>query len=109
MFFNALGESMRNAYRQMSQDLDASLRTLANPAWLKQDSNAPVKATIGRHCKVAFISLISAYKEASRQNGFMHRNWFRSQATIASISEHVANSWSLLADHGEEYLLPKVK
>jgi hypothetical protein len=109
MFFNAFGESMRNAYRQMSEDLDMALRTLANPAWLKQDANAPVRAAIGRHCKVAFISLTSAYKEASKQSGFMHRNWFRSPATIASISEHVTNSWSLLADHGEEYLLPKAK
>ena len=101
MFFYALGESIRNSYREQSQDLDTALRALGNPTWLKQDPDGPVKATIGRHCRVAFISLANAYKAASGQNGFMHRNWFRSSATIASITEHVANFWGVPRSTGK--------
>src|ERR1035437_7361105 len=88
MFFNAFGESMRNAYRQMSEDLDMALRTLANPAWLKQDANAPVRAAIGRHCKVAFISLPSAYNlnpaHSPSRNVGQEANWRPSEAILVS-------------------------
>ena len=109
MFFYALGESIRTAYREQGQEPEAALRALSNPVWLKQEQAGPIKKVIGRHCKVAFKSLSDSYKGASRQAGFMHRNWFRSQATITSIAEHVVSAWSLLADHGDDYLIPKPK
>lgn len=64
---------------------------------------------LGRHCKVAFRALIASYKEASKDPSFAHRNWFRSQATLGSIKEHLVEDWSLLAEHGEEYLFPTKK
>jgi len=105
MFFYALGESMRVSYRSQSLDLDSALRGLGNPAWLKQDEHGPIKKVIVRHCKVAFKSLIDAYKEAAKDQAFKHRNWFRSQVTLSTIADHVNSSWSLLSDHAEEYLL----
>jgi hypothetical protein len=50
--------------------------------------------------------MIDAYREASKDPTFKHRNWFRSQATLSSITEQVDGSWTLLADHAEEYMLP---
>jgi hypothetical protein len=109
MFFYAVGESIRSAYREQGKEVVPALRALANPNWLKQDQNNSVKKAIGRHCRVAFKSLADAYKEASNQPGFMHRNWFRSQSTIASVAEHVMSSWGLLIDHGEDYLFSKTR
>jgi hypothetical protein len=109
MFYYSLGESIRTAYHEQARDPEGALRGLGSPAWLRQSRDGPIKTTIGRHCKVAFKSLMDAYREASRQPGFMHRNWFRSQTTISSIAEHVVSSWSLLADHGEDYLFPSSK
>jgi hypothetical protein len=109
MFFYAFGESLRISYRSQALDLDTALRGLCNPAWLKEGENGPIKKVIARHSKVAFKSLIDAYKEASKVQGFKHRNWFRSEATLKAIADYSESSWSLLSDHAEEYLLPQVK
>jgi hypothetical protein len=109
MFFYAFGESLRISYRNQSLDLDTALRGLCNPAWLREDESGPTKRVIARHCKVAFKSLIDAYKEASKEQGFKHRNWFRSDATLKATTDHAESSWSLLSDHAEEYLLPLAK
>jgi hypothetical protein len=109
MFFYALGGSVRSSFKEQGKDVESALRGLGNPTWLKQDQDGSVKRVIGRHCRVAFKSLMDAYKEASKQSGFMHRNWFRSLSTIASINEHIMSSWSLLSDHGEDYLFLKAK
>jgi hypothetical protein len=108
MFYFALGESIRLSHSEQSVDPESSLRLLSNPAWLK-DEDGPVRKVIARHCKVAFRALISSYREASKDPDFAHRNWFRSQATLASIREQLKADWSLLAEHGEEYLIPKPK
>jgi hypothetical protein len=109
MFFYAFGESLRISYRSQSFDLNTALRGLCNPAWLKEVENGPTKRVIARHSKVALKSLIDAYKEASKEQGFKHRNWFRSEATLKAIADHAESSWSLLSDHAEEYLLPQAK
>jgi len=109
MFFYALGESMRIAYRSQGMDLPTALRMLSNPAWLKQDGDGPTRKALARHCRVAFKSMIDAYREASKDTAFKHRNWFRSQATLSSITEQINGSWTLLADHAEEYILPLPK
>ena len=109
MFYYALGESIRLSHIKQRVDPDSTFRFLSSPAWLKQDENGPTMKVIGRHCKVAFRALAASYKEASRDPGFAHRNWFRSQATLGSIKEHLADDWGLLAEHGEEYLFPTRK
>lgn len=53
--------------------------------------------------------LIDAYMEASKDPAFKHRNWFRSEAALNSITEQINGSWTLLADHAEEYMLPSPK
>jgi hypothetical protein len=109
MFYYAFGESMRIAYQSQGMDLSAALRTLSSPGWLKQDADGPAKKVLTRHCKIAFKSMIDAYREASKDPAFKHRNWFRSQATLNSITEQINGSWTLLADHAEEYMLPLPK
>lgn len=105
MFFYALGESLRISYSSQALALDDALRGMSNPSWIKQPAEGPVKKVLGRHCKLAFKSLSDSYKEASKDPAFKHRNWFRTQATLASITEHMGSSWTLLSDHGEDYVL----
>ena len=108
MFFYSLGEALRIAYA--SQGLATwipPLRAMSNPSWIKQLDNSPVKKIIARHCKLAFKSLSDSYKEASKEQAFKHRNWFRTQATLTSVTEHMTSSWTLLSDHGEDYILPQ--
>ena len=109
MFYYAFGESMRIAYRSQGVDLPTALQTLSNPAWLKEDADGPAKKVLTRHCRIAFKSMIDSYREASKDLAFKHRNWFRSPATLSSITEHINGSWTLLADHAVEYLLPVTK
>ncbi len=109
MFYFALGESLRVAYLDSGHDIELALRGLAKPAWIKEDESGAVKKALGRHCRVAFKALIDSYKEASKEPGFAHRNWFRQQSTPPSIREHLTSSWTLLADHADEYMLPKPK
>jgi hypothetical protein len=109
MFYYALGESIRLSHMKQGVELAAALRYLSNSAWLKEGENGPVSKVVARHCKVAFRALIASYKEASKDPGFAHRNWFRSQATLGSIMEHVAEDWSLVSEHGQEYLFPTRK
>jgi len=109
MFYYALGESIRTAYKFQKIDFEEDLRRLSShTSWIKQD-DCGAKKVIHRHCKVAFKALIDAYKDASKDQGFAHRNWFRSSKTLASISEQLKSSWSLISDHGEEYIFSKVK
>jgi hypothetical protein len=109
MFYYALGESLRISYRSQSLDLNAALRALSNPGWIKEDEGGPAKKVLGRHYRVAFKGLIDAYEGASKDKPFIHRNWFRAQATLGSISKHIASSWDLISDHGEDYVLPRVR
>jgi len=104
MFFYALGQSLRTAYAGQEPALDTTLCSLSNPSWIKQPEDGPVKKIITRHCKLAFKSLSDAYKEASRDPAFKHRNWFRAQATLAAVTEHMASSWTLLSDHATDYI-----
>ncbi|MEN6602543.1 MAG: AIPR family protein [Bryobacteraceae bacterium] len=104
MFFYALGESIRVAYQHLGLDRDAALRSLSNPKWLKEPETGSTKKVLLRHCKVAIKGLVDAYRESSKDPVFTHRNWFRSQATLTSITEQIRSSWTLLADHGEDYV-----
>ncbi len=104
MFYYALGESIRLFHTEQGIDPNVALRALSNPGWVKEGDDGPVLKVVGRHCRVAFRALIATYKEASKDQDFAHRNWFRSQATLGSIKEHLVEDWNLLAEHGEEYL-----
>lgn len=105
MFYYALGESLRMAYSNQTDSLSADLRRLSNPPWTRKGSGEEVKQSIGRCVRLAFKALSDSYKEASAKHGFTHRNWFRSQSTLESITDHISSSWELLTEHANEYLL----
>ena len=107
MFYYALGESVRKFHSRQGVETDIVLRSLSNPQWTKQGADGPIMKVIARHCRVAFRALNSSYKEASKDENFAHRNWFRSQATLASIGGYLDEDWGLLSEHGDEYLFPK--
>jgi len=109
MFYYALGESVRKFHLRQGVETDAVLRSLSNPQWTKQGEDGPVMKVIARHCRVAFRALNSSYKQASKDENFAHRNWFRSPTTLVTIGEYLDEDWSLLSEHGDEYLFPKRK
>jgi hypothetical protein len=48
-----------------------------------------------------------AYSEASAKEGFTHRNWFRTAATLEMIKRHITSSWDLVSEHATDYRLLK--
>ncbi len=108
MFYFALGESIRLFHSRQKIETETVLRLLSYPQWRKQPDGI-VMRVIARHCKFAFRALNASYRNASKDTGFAHRNWFRSLGTLASIKEHMEEDWSLLSEHGEEYLFPSQK
>lgn len=107
MFYYALGEAMRLAYSSQAQDFLKAVGALSNPSWTREPNEGAVKKAISRFSNWGFNALSSAYKVAEGKSGFTHRNWFRSSSTLEQISSNVANSWGLLSEHAEDYVLPK--
>lgn len=109
MFYYGLGQSIRVFYQNTDVDADTALTSLSNPAWLREAEEGSVGTVLKRYCKVAFRALTASYKEASSRPEFAHRNWFRSQSTLKTITERIFDDWSLVSEHAEEYLFPNPK
>ena len=106
MVFFAVGESMRQAYRNQVQDLDLALERFSDPSWYLEQEDHAYKAVIRRHCRLAFTALRNAYGEASKDKEFRHRNWFRNQLTLASVQKQLENLWDVVSENANDYLLP---
>jgi hypothetical protein len=109
MFFYALGEALRACYGN-SQDLRVDLQRLSNPTWTA-DPDGKVQKVLERLSRLAFKALKEAYISASNSGSeaFTHRNWFRSPATLLTISDKVIDSWSLLSEYATDYHLPHAR
>ena len=105
MFYYALGKALEIGYHHQKRDLSSDLRKLGNPAWTRKGGGDQERKSIATLSKLAFRGMIDAYKQASANATFTHRNWFRSQTTLEAIATQIENSWELLSDHADEYLL----
>jgi hypothetical protein len=105
MVFYAVGESFRVAYAHLGRDLNAGLRKASDPNWYIEPDTDPVKSAIRKHCKLVFASLKNAYGQASREQDFRHRNWFRSEMTLKAIRLQLETLWGIVSDGAEQYML----
>jgi hypothetical protein len=102
MFYFGLGEVLRKAYGDTGEQCRRDVRKLSNPAWMIDGSTSRAQKVISRLARMAFQVLRQAYDESAK-TGASHRNWFRSQATLQLITDKVAASWDLVAEHAEDY------
>ena len=107
MFYFALGEALRVAYEDQDTLLQADVVALGDPRWSRPEAGKDTKRAIDNGSKLAFKSLSDAYRTASSQQGFTHRNWFRDKATLAEVRERIRSSWELISEHAEDYRLTK--
>lgn len=107
MFYFALGVALENSYAGDEETLTAHLRRLGDPDWTRKDSGVDTKRAISTLSRIAFKGMQDAYNEASAKDGFTHRNWFRTLATLDMIRKHIANSWELVSEHANDYRLVK--
>lgn len=107
MFYYALGKALANAYVGAEETLNEHLCSLGDPDWTRKDAGAGTKKAISALSKLAFKGMQDAYGEASAKEGFTHRNWFRTAATLDVIARHIANSWELVSEHATDYRLLK--
>lgn len=107
MFYFALGLALSNAYAGIDETLNAHLRSLGDPDWTRKDSGVGTKKAISALSRLAFKGMQDAYSEASAKEGFTHRNWFRTAATLEMIKRHITSSWDLVSEHATDYRLLK--
>jgi hypothetical protein len=107
MFFWALGEALRACYGDQGT-LRMDLRRLSNPTWIADGPDGKIQKVVERLSRLVFKALKEAYNSASSSGvgTFTHRNWFRSQTTLHTISDKVADSWTLLSEYADNYRLP---
>lgn len=105
MIFFAVGESLRVIHSHMGRSLEITLQKLGDPAWFLNAEDHRTKATIRRHCKLAFSSLKAAYENAKKDPGFRHRNWFRLQSTLEAAHTQLENLWPIISESSELYTL----
>lgn len=108
MVFFGVGEVMRQVHGHSEELLNPSLEMLASPGWYLEQETHRYKATLRRHCKLAFAALKNSYGEANAR-GSTHRNWFRDRLTLASIRKQVGNLWSVVSEDADNYLFTKPK
>lgn len=108
MFFYALGEALRACYSD-PRDLRVDLQRLSSPSWTGDGPDGKIQKVIERLSKLSFKALKEAYGSASNAGDvtFTHRNWFRSPTTLRTITDKVADSWSLLSEYANDYRLPR--
>lgn len=107
MFYYAFGKALANAYAGMEDTLNAHLCTVGDPDWTRKDAGSGTKKAISALSRLAFKGMRDAYSEANAKEGFTHRNWFRTAATLDMIARHITNSWELVSEHASDYRLHK--
>jgi hypothetical protein len=88
LIYYAIGELERKGYLKEGWNLDHDLAKLAKPnAWLAE-VGSPLQLALHRAFENSSRVLTQQYDSAKRKSiGFKHRNWFRDQETLQSISE----------------------
>lgn len=109
MFFYAIGAVLQYAYTTLDRDLEADLRKLGDPSWMRKGSGEIQAKALGALSKFAFKALVDTYRQATEKPGFARRNRFRSPSTLTGIGENVASSWDLVSSHAEDYALVRLK
>lgn len=90
MVYFAVGELLRMIYLAKSRDLDADLYYLSNPNKWINHPNHPVKAAITELFDMCSTAMEQTYGSAAKQDGFKHRNWFRSTATLDDVRRELS-------------------
>ncbi|MFZ0421173.1 MAG: AIPR family protein [Candidatus Sulfotelmatobacter sp.] len=83
--YYAVGELLRMVYGQDEAELDSDLRKLSKPNTWLDDETHTAKKTLIEIFKLAGTALNKAYNQASKNQDFRHRNWFRNPETLADI------------------------
>jgi len=111
MIFFAVGKSLRIVYQQLGRDLKQDISKLSNPQWLEsKDSKAEHFTTvIGQHFELSVRTLKKVYEQAKKEAGFVHRNWFRDQATLNSIDKELESVSMFTKKMSQDYVLAKEK
>jgi hypothetical protein len=88
LLYYAIGELQRQNYAKEGWSLDQDLTKLSKPnSWIPGLNSGPRQALL-KAFDIASLVLSQQY-DAKKKNdaGFKHRNWFRDQETIRTVSE----------------------
>jgi hypothetical protein len=93
MVFFAVGSLIRARYANDHERLSGDIRRFANPNYAPKE--APQEA-LRRFTKAGCEILIRAYRAASKDPSFTHRNWFRDKRTLGDIEGEIGFSDSMV-------------
>jgi len=106
MVYYTVGELLRLSYKENEEELDEDLRRLSRPHWLDESENEG-KACLTELYGMATSALRQTYDiDARATENFRHRNWFRSESTLAQIRSTLG---TIPAYRGAKNPLPRLR
>jgi hypothetical protein len=106
MVYYTVGELLRLSYKANEEELNEDLRRLSRPQWLDESENES-KGCLIELFGMATSALRQTYdNDARATENFRHRNWFRSESTLAQIRSTLA---TIPAYRGAKNPLPKLR
>jgi hypothetical protein len=94
------------SYKENEEELDEDLRRLSRPHWLDESENEG-KACLTELYGMATSALRQTYDiDARATENFRHRNWFRSESTLAQIRSTLG---TIPAYRGAKNPLPRLR
>ncbi len=106
MVYYTVGELLRLSYKGKPDEMDDDLRRLSKPQWL-DDSENDSKLCLTELYGIATSVLRQTYDiDARATENFRHRNWFRSDVTLAQIRNTLA---TIPVYRGLKSPLPKLR
>lgn len=105
MVYYTIGQLLLLSYKADEDGLNADMRKLSRPQWLDQGDN-PAKACLIEMFGIAKVSLTQAYDASAKAENFRHRNWFRTETTLADIKSALL---SIPVFRGPKNPLPRLR
>jgi len=93
LVYFVVGRIVAEKARISESDLNASLKKLASPNWMKNEDK---RSAIDTYVKFACETLVKLYTSEQKDPNFTHRNWYRSEAILDKIEYEIELSESTL-------------
>ena len=108
LVYYALGSAMRRTYAAKNGNLESALKSLADPSWddsRNQKAGEKTRRVVDSYLALTYKVMNKVYKISSKENGFAHRNWFRSLQTLQDIDAELDYLSDVMPDNWSSYQL----